>query len=58
LEQLLTFRSKLRQLSEILARRKLETEGVRREAGSNDEEAKQREYSATFLMRLRHFFAL
>ena len=49
----------LRQLSEILARRKMETEGVLREAVSTDEHAaKEREYSATFLMRLRHFFAL
>jgi small-conductance mechanosensitive channel/CRP-like cAMP-binding protein len=49
----------LRQLSEILARRKMETEGVLREAmGSEEQEAKEREYSATFLMRLRHFFAL
>jgi len=48
----------LRQLSEILAHRKLETEGILKEAGSAEQEAKEREYSATFLIRLRQFFAL
>jgi small-conductance mechanosensitive channel/CRP-like cAMP-binding protein len=49
----------LRQLSEILARRKMETEGVLKDAmGADEQAAKEREYSATFLMRLRHFFAL
>jgi CRP-like cAMP-binding protein len=49
----------LRQLSEILARRKMETEGVLKEAmGSAEHDAKEREYRDTFLMRLRHFFAL
>jgi len=49
----------LRQLSEILAHRKMETEGVLKEAiGSEAEEAKEREYRASFMMRLRHFFAV
>ena len=49
----------LRQLSEILARRKMETEGVLKEAvGSAEHEAKEREYGATFLVRLRDFFSL
>ena len=49
----------LRQLSEILAHRKLETEGILKEAiGSAEQEAKEREYSATFMIRLRQFFAL
>src|SRR5947199_234407 len=45
----------LRQLSEILARRRMETEGVLKEAaGSEEDEAKEREYRATFLNRLQH----
>jgi hypothetical protein len=49
----------LRQLSEILAQRKMETEGVLKEAlGAAEQEAKEREYRATFMMRLRDFFAL
>src|SRR5438128_3962337 len=49
----------LRQLSEILARRKMETEGIVKEAiPSEDHAAKEREYRATFLKRLRTFFAL
>jgi hypothetical protein len=37
----------------------METEGVLREAiGSAEQEAKEREYQATFLNRLRQFFAL
>ena len=50
----------LRQLSELLAKRKMETEGILREASSSDAEhaAKQREYTATFLKRLKTFFAL
>jgi len=49
----------LRQLSEILARRKMETEGVLKDAmGTDEQAAKEREYSATFLVKLRHFFAL
>jgi CRP-like cAMP-binding protein len=49
----------LNQLSELLAKRKMETEGIIKDAHLADaEEAKQREYSATFLRRLRTFFEL
>jgi len=49
----------LNQLSELLAKRKLETEGIIKDAGeSQSETAKQREYSASFLRRLRTFFEL
>jgi hypothetical protein len=50
----------LRQLSELLAKRKMETEGIRKDAAttSADQAAKQREYTATFLKRLKTFFAL
>jgi small-conductance mechanosensitive channel/CRP-like cAMP-binding protein len=49
----------LRQLSEILAARKMETEGIVKEAvvpGAHA--AKEEEYRATFLARLRTIFAL
>ena len=49
----------LNQLSELLAKRKLETEGIIKDAReSQTETAKQREYSASFLRRLRTFFEL
>jgi small-conductance mechanosensitive channel/CRP-like cAMP-binding protein len=49
----------LDQLSELLARRKMETEGIVREASPTEEQAtKEREYRATFLRRLRTFFEL
>src|SRR5438309_5532643 len=50
----------LRQLSELLAKRKMETEGILKDAAtpSADQAAKQREYTATFLKRLKTFFAL
>jgi len=50
----------LKQLSEILAKRKMETEGILKDvaASSADHAAKQREYTATFLKRLKTFFAL
>ena len=50
----------LKQLSEILAKRKMETEGILKDAAvsSADQAAKQREYTATFLRRLKPFFAL
>ncbi len=45
------------QLSELLARRKMETEGIVKDASQGeDEEARQ--YRATFLRRLRGFFEL
>src|SRR5438067_4321338 len=47
------------QLSELLAQRKMENEGILKEAMRTDEHAsKQRQYSATFLHRLRAFFQL
>src|SRR6266513_1688652 len=50
----------LKQLSELLAKRKMETEGILKDAAisSADQAAKQREYTATFLNRLKTFFAL
>jgi small-conductance mechanosensitive channel/CRP-like cAMP-binding protein len=49
----------LERLSELLAKRKMETEGVLKEAVShNQSERKEREYRATFLHRLRTFFEL
>ncbi len=49
----------LRQLSEILARRKLETEGIVKGAAQfADQAAKEKEYRATFLRRLKAFFEL
>jgi CRP-like cAMP-binding protein len=49
----------LRQLSEILAARKMETEGIVKEAAPPAEHAeKEREYRATFLARLHTIFAL
>ncbi len=51
--------SYLVQLSELLAQRKMETEGVLKEIGRTDEHAlKERQYTATFLQRLRTFFEL
>ncbi len=49
----------LERLSELLARRKLETEGILKEVTRTDEQVlKERQYSATFLQRLRTFFQL
>src|SRR5438046_4669791 len=50
----------LNQLSELLAKRKMETEGIIKDAhlAQSEEAAKQREYSASFLHRLRTFFEL
>jgi small-conductance mechanosensitive channel/CRP-like cAMP-binding protein len=46
-------------LSELLAQRKMETEGILKEVNRTDEQVlKQRQYSATFLNRLRTFFQL
>jgi small-conductance mechanosensitive channel len=47
------------QLSELLAARKMETEGLLKDAaGSSAQEKKEREYRATFLQRLRSVFEL
>jgi small-conductance mechanosensitive channel/CRP-like cAMP-binding protein len=48
----------LEQLSELLAQRKMETEGILKEARSDEQVLKERQYSATFLNRLRTFFQL
>jgi small-conductance mechanosensitive channel/CRP-like cAMP-binding protein len=49
----------LEKLSELLAQRKMETEGILKEAGHTDEQAlKERQYTASFLHRLRTFFQL
>src|SRR6266436_2832377 len=49
----------LERLSELLARRKLENEGVLKEAASQaHNQRKEREYTASFLHRLRTFFEL
>jgi small-conductance mechanosensitive channel len=49
----------LNQLSEILAKRKIETEGIIKEIKpSADQTTREREYRATFLRRLKTFFEL
>ena len=50
----------LKALSELLAKRKMHTEGILKDAASPNAEqaAKQREYTANFLKRLKTFFAL
>ena len=49
----------LEQLSELLATRKLETEGIVKDIALSSEQAtKEREYTTTFLRRLRTFFEL
>src|SRR5438270_13131807 len=50
----------LKALSELLAKRKMETEGILKDIASTsaDQAAKEREYTATFLKRLKTFFEL
>ena len=49
----------MEQLSQLLAQRKMETEGILKEAPNTGEKVlKQRQYTATFLNRLRTFFEL
>jgi small-conductance mechanosensitive channel len=49
----------LNQLSEVLAQRKIATEGIIKEVWPSDEpDAKEKEYRATFLRRLKTFFEL
>jgi small-conductance mechanosensitive channel/CRP-like cAMP-binding protein len=50
----------LRHLSELLAKRKMHTEGILKDAASPnaDQVAKQREYTANFFNRLKTFFQL
>jgi hypothetical protein len=47
------------QLSELLAQRKMETDGILKDATNKDEHAlTERQYTANFLHRLRTFFEL
>jgi CRP-like cAMP-binding protein len=47
------------QLSELLAKRRLETEGIVKDAAQPDtEESKEREYRASFLSKLKAVFEL
>jgi small-conductance mechanosensitive channel/CRP-like cAMP-binding protein len=48
----------LQQLSEMLAKRKMETEGLLKDAEQGDPSAKEKEYRASFLNRLQTFFSL
>jgi len=49
----------MEQLSQLLAQRRMETEGILKEARSTDEHAlTERQYTANFLQRLRTFFQL
>jgi CRP-like cAMP-binding protein len=49
----------LNQLSEILAKRRIETEGIIKEIKpSADQTTREKEYRATFLRRLKTFFEL
>jgi small-conductance mechanosensitive channel/CRP-like cAMP-binding protein len=49
----------LEQLSDLLAQRKMRTEGILKDAGGATEQtAKENEYRATFLKRLKTFFSL
>ena len=49
----------MEQLSQLLAQRRMETEGILKEATRADEHAlKERQYTANFLHRLRAFFQL
>jgi small-conductance mechanosensitive channel/CRP-like cAMP-binding protein len=49
----------MEQLSQLLAQRRMETEGILKEAGTTGEHAlKERQYTANFLQRLRAFFQL
>jgi small-conductance mechanosensitive channel/CRP-like cAMP-binding protein len=49
----------MEKLSELLAQRKMETEGALKEAGRTGEHAlKERQYTASFLQRLQTFFQL
>jgi small-conductance mechanosensitive channel/CRP-like cAMP-binding protein len=49
----------MEKLSELLAQRKMETEGILKEAKNTGEQAlKERQYSANFLRRLKAFFDL
>jgi small-conductance mechanosensitive channel/CRP-like cAMP-binding protein len=48
----------MEQLSQLLAQRRMETEGILKEARSDDHALTERQYTANFLQRLRSFFQL
>jgi len=49
----------MEQLSQLLAQRKMETDGILKEARSiDDHKLTERQYTANFLHRLRTFFQL
>jgi hypothetical protein len=49
----------MEQLSQLLAQRKMETDGILKEArNANEHKLTERQYTANFLHRLRTFFQL
>ncbi len=48
----------LERLSELLAQRKMETEGILKASRTDEQVLKERQYTATFLHRLQSFFQL
>lgn len=48
----------MEQLSQLLAQRRMETEGILKEAKSDEHAITERQYTANFLQRLRTFFQL
>jgi hypothetical protein len=48
----------MEQLSQLLAQRRMETEGALKEARTGEHDLKERQYTASFLNRLRTFFQL
>jgi small-conductance mechanosensitive channel/CRP-like cAMP-binding protein len=48
----------MEQLSQLLAHRRMETEGILKEARSDEHALTERQYTANFLQRLRTFFQL
>jgi hypothetical protein len=48
----------MEQLSQLLAQRRMETEGILKEAKSDEHALTERQYTANFLQRLRTFFQL
>ena len=48
----------MEQLSQLLAQRRMETEGILKEASSGEHALTERQYTANFLQRLRTFFQL
>jgi hypothetical protein len=48
----------MEQLSQLLAQRRMETEGILKEASTDKHALTERQYTANFLQRLRTFFQL